>query len=73
MSVINGKPFIGRTPRITIDQYRKLLSIKMMPGSKYGLYKALQFEFGVSQSTLSSAVRRGVKVYDHILSMEQPR
>jgi hypothetical protein len=70
VSIINGVLFGGGKPKITMDQYRKILEVKNKPGSKYGRYKALQVEFGISQSTLSSAVRRGVKVYDYFIRKE---
>lgn len=70
MTIVNGVLFGGRRPKITIEQYRKILEVKNSKGSKYGRYKILQRELGIPQSTLSSAVKRGVKIYDYFIEKE---
>jgi hypothetical protein len=52
-------------PRLTLEQYSMLQDIRSgkIP-AKRGIYTKLCREWGVPQSTLSSAVTRGIKEYE---------
>lgn len=50
-------------PRITFDQYLKLVEVKR--SRERGMFQRLVREWGVPQSTVSTAVRRGIKMYEY--------
>lgn len=55
-------------PRITLEQYVQLLGLKReRERVEYGAFQKLVEEWGVPQSTLSTAVCRGIKRYDYKL------
>lgn len=55
-----------KEPRLTLEQYKQLLQRKA-EAEKYGervQYKDLRDAWGISQSVLGTALRRGIKKYD---------
>jgi hypothetical protein len=60
-------------PKISLEQYKTLLERKEI-ARKYGeriQYKDLVDAWGVTQSTLGTILRRGIKQYDIIIWKEQ--
>lgn len=57
-----------RNPRISFDQYVMLMKLrKVRDEVERGTFQKLVREWGVPQSTLSTAVNRGIKLYDYKL------
>jgi hypothetical protein len=55
-----------KEPRLTLEQYKQLMQRKA-EAEKYGervQYKDLRDAWGISQSSLGTALRRGIKQYD---------
>lgn len=55
-------------PRITLEQYVQLLRLKQeqeREGVRDGTFQRLVEQWGVPQSTVSTAVCRGIKSYDY--------
>lgn len=55
-------------PRITMEQYVQLLRLKREGDNvERGEFQKLVKQWGIPQSTLSTAVHRGIKCYDYKL------
>jgi hypothetical protein len=54
-------------PRITFDQYVMLMKLREATELERGTFQKLVREWGVPQSTLSTAVNRGIKTYEYKL------
>ena len=54
-------------PRLTFDQYVMLMRLREAPEVKRGTFQMLVRNWGVPQSTLATAVSRGIKAYDYRL------
>lgn len=66
-------PNPGAKPKITLDQYRKILELK---NSKQGPVKQMSYAFlakelGLLPSAVINAARRGIKRYDYQLWKEK--
>lgn len=60
-------------PKITLEQYKILLKRKE-EAERYGeriRYKDLCEAWGISQSTIGTMARRGIKLYDTMIWKEQ--
>lgn len=62
-------------PRLSMEQYRILLERKRIAAANEERvrYKDLTREWGVRQSVIGTALRRGIKQYDYRIWKEQPR
>ena len=59
-------------PRLTLDQYKIVLERKAA-GNGRASYKDLTAQWNVGQSTIGSAIKRGIKQYDYLLWKESLR
>lgn len=62
-------------PRLSMEQYRILLERKRIAAANEERvrYKDLTREWGVRQSVIGTALRRGIKQYDYRIWKEQLR
>jgi len=72
---IEIKALPGTRPKITLEQYRKIVALK---NSKDGPVKQMTYAFlakqlGLRPSSVLNAARRGIKRYDYILWKEKQR
>jgi DNA-directed RNA polymerase specialized sigma24 family protein len=59
----------GRKPKVTLDQYRRLLEIRKLR-RQIPSDKELSHELGLPVSTVSKAISNGLKRYDIELAKE---
>ena len=68
---MSKREFNRSKPRLTLEQYKHLQDIRFgRVEAERGIFTKLKQEWGVPQSTISTAVTRGIKKYDILMLTE---